>query len=730
MKPLELLGLATDRHRAGFLAEARGLYREFLAEEPLHAVGSLRAGLLELQDGEPAAALRLLDQAATSKPDEARHHVARGRALHALQRGDEAVAAYRRALQLDPDDADTHFALGVALQVLRLYAPAISAYEATVRCRPEDADALNNLGICLGELGQAGAAVASLRAAVDLRPHAVLHAINLGIALNRQRNFAAAEQVLRAAADRDPNNAEAAFNLGIALHGQGRAQEAADRYRHAALQRPQYADALNNLGNVYRELGAFALAASAYAAAIGAQPESVVALNNTGCLLRTLGEIDAAETMLRRGLAVDPAIHCFRRSLELNPGSAPTHSNLAYSLGFQSSTGAPILEECRRWNDRFAAALTAGSSPHSNERSSGRRLRIGYVSPDFREHCQSMFTIPLLEHHDHDAFEVHCYASVARPDDCTRRLSGLADVWRDAASLDDAALAELIRTDRIDILVDLNMHMAAGRPLLFARRPAPLQVAWLAYPGTTGIAAMDYRLSDPRLDPVGVDGPYSERTRHLPDSFWCYQPFNDRIEVNALPALERGHLTFGCLNSPCKLTDSTLRLWGALLGALPDARLVLMAPPGRHRDELARRLAAHGVDAARLTFLPFQQRDQYLRAYHDIDVAIDTLPYNGHTTSLDSFWMGVPVISRVGDTCVGRGGLSQLHQLDLLELAAATDAEFVGAAVALAGDLPRLALMRRGLRGRMQRSPLMDAPKFARGLEAVYRSIWREYCAG
>jgi predicted O-linked N-acetylglucosamine transferase (SPINDLY family) len=294
--------------------------------------------------------------------------------------------------------------------------------------------------------------------------------------------------------------------------------------------------------------------------------------------------------------------------------------------------------------------------------------------------------------------------------------------------LDDAALAELIRLDRIDILVDLTMHMANGRPLVFARKPAPVQVAWLAYPGTTGIGTMDYRFGDPRLDPPGFESHYSERTIHLPDSFWCYDPLADEPEVNELPALSQGHLTLGCLNNPCKLTDHTLRLWAGVMHALPESRLVLMVPPGPHRQHLLNRLAAHKIDAGRISFVPYRPRAQYLRTYHQIDLGLDTFPYNGHTTSLDSFWMGVPVVTRVGQTCVGRGGLSQLFQLGLVELAADSDQAFVAIAVARANDLPRLAELRRELRGRLGRSPLMDAGRFARNIEDGYHRIWQDYC--
>ncbi len=780
----QTLQAATDKHRAGDLAEARRLYAQVLSESPSHVPALFRGGLLELQDHRPQAALHLIEQAVRIDAREPRHHLGLGQVLQALQRWAGAAAAYERAVELDPHSPDAHFALGVARQTLRQQQAAISAYETAVRLQPHFGDALNNLGVCLQHcgrlaeaasayrralaenpqdaramsnlgvvvlrLGQVDAAVELQRRAVELQPLVASYALNLGIALCDRGNFAAAEQILRSTLDREPANAEVAFNLGRALHGLGRLQESADHYRRATELRPAYADAYNNLGNAYKELGEFPSAAAAYDAALRAQPDSVVALNNAGCLQRTLGRLDESEALLRRALQLDPhhsavldnlgsvlkdlgeldaSIECFRRSLEINPQAAAAHSNLVYALSFQCLQPEPILAEARRWNARFALPLASFIQRHTNTRTPERRLRIGYVSADFRDHCQSLFTIPLLAAHDRGQFDVVCYSSVERADETTREIAGLASVWREVRALDDATLAAAVRADGIDILVDLTMHMANGRPLLFARKPAPIQVAWLAYPGTTGLDAMDCRYSDPRLDPPQADADYSERTLRLPDSFWCYDPRTREPAVGALPAAARGFLTFGCLNNPCKLTDSTLTLWGNVMRELPPARLLLMARAGRQRESLLRRLAANGIAEPRVSFVPYRPRDEYLRGYHEIDIGLDTFPYNGHTTSLDALWMGVPVVSRVGRTCVGRGGLSQLFQLDLLELAAESDAGFTSAVLGLAKDLPRLAALRAELRERLVNSPLMDAARFARSLEASYRQLWRDYCA-
>jgi protein O-GlcNAc transferase len=273
--------------------------------------------------------------------------------------------------------------------------------------------------------------------------------------------------------------------------------------------------------------------------------------------------------------------------------------------------------------------------------------------------------------------------------------------------------------------------MDGARRLLFARRPAPVQVAWLAYPGTTGSPSIGWRLTDPWIDPPhepNVDDQYTERSLRLPDAFWCYDSLTSDAGISELPALTNGYITFGCLNNPCKLTDATLALWSQVFAALPDAKLLLMAPEGSARERLLMRFQATGIDPARVQFIGFQVRADYLRTYQQIDIALDTFPYTGHTTSLDAFWMGVPVPTRYGRSATSRAGLCLLANLGLPELAADNDADYASIVVALARDLPRLAALRAGLRARMQASPLMDGARFARNMEAAFRHMWRAWC--
>lgn len=472
---------------------------------------------------------------------------------------------------------------------------------------------------------------------------------------------------------------------------------------------------LNLAGGLLRRLGRMAEAEAALRQAVALSPDSAALLSNWGNVLKDIGDLDGA-------------LACFRRAVEADPADAIAHGNLLYTLSFKLDDGKVLLEEGRRWDQRHARSLRPEVRRYANDFSPDRRLRIGYVSGDFRDHCQTLFTVPLLSHHDRSAVEVLGYSSVERPDGFTDRLRSLADGWRDVTALSDAALAERVREDRVDVLIDLEMHMANGRPLLFARQPAPVQIAWLAYPATTGMSAYDAVLTDPRLVPPGSEADYVEPVVRLPDTFWCYDPLTEEPEPNDLPALSNGHVTFGCLNAPCKVTDDAIALWARVLRAVPRSRLIVMAPQSPHRRRIQERFAAAGVAPGSVEFVPFQRRADYLRTYHRIDVALDTFPYNGHTTSLDAAWMGVPVVSRVGRTAVARAGLSQLHHLDLTELAAATDDGFVAAATALATDLPRLSALRADLRFRFDGSPLRDGRRFARGIEAACRSLWRDAC--
>jgi len=338
------------------------------------------------------------------------------------------------------------------------------------------------------------------------------------------------------------------------------------------------------------------------------------------------------------------------------------------------------------------------------------------------------FLAPLLAHHDHGPFEIFCYGDVQHADEMTGRLRSACDVWRDIRGGSDEQVAELIRQDRIDVLVDLSLHTGGNRLLVFARKPAPVQVTYLAYCGTSGLETMDYRLTDPYLDPPGMDeSAYSEKSVRL-RTYWCYEPCIAEIEVGQPPALASGRVTFGCFNNYCKVSPGTWRAWRRLLQAVPGSGLVVYCPFGSHRDRLAGELTAAGLDADRLTLVSAAPTAAYFEQYRRIDIALDPFPFCGGTTTCDALWMGVPVVTLAGATAVGRGGVSILSNVGFGELVAQSVEQYVEIAAALAGDPRRLAELRSGLRARMQRSPLMDAGRFAKDVESAYREMWRRWC--
>ncbi|HEX4055252.1 MAG TPA: tetratricopeptide repeat protein [Tepidisphaeraceae bacterium] len=465
---------------------------------------------------------------------------------------------------------------------------------------------------------------------------------------------------------------------GLARHDAGQLDQAEEIYRRILASEPNQAGVLNNLANVLKDSG-----------------------------------------------RIEEAVDCCRAAIAMEPQNAEIHSSLCYKLHFHPGYDrASIFRELCEWDRRHGGGNV--SVEHDMDRSPDRRLRIGYVSPDFYGHAECFFVLPLLEAHDRHSFEVHCYASVRRPDKATELLKSCAPVWHDVLGLSNDQLAKKIREDRIDILVDLTMHMAFNRLPMFAQRPAPVQVTWLAYPGGTGMKTIDYRLTDVWMDPPGDTDPYyAERSVRLPDCWCCYHPLG---EVPPAAPREKGAVMFGSLNNPCKLNDSTLRLWSAVLANVRDSRLLLLVESDRQRARIREMMKQTGTDPGRIEFTGRHRRGEYLRVYDRLDICLDPLPYNGITTTCDALWMGVPVVSRIGPTAAGRAGLSILSNLQMPEFVAADDPHFIAIAAGLAEDFGKRSELRKSLRSRIRASPVMDGKRFARNVEAAFRKMWRRWC--
>jgi predicted O-linked N-acetylglucosamine transferase (SPINDLY family) len=681
----QALRLALDHLNAGRWAEAETLLRQVLGQRPDHPDALHLLGVLACQTGHTDAAIELISRAVAISPGAAEYLCNLGEAYRRSGQPDAAIATLRRAVALRPGLAATHHNLGIALYEAGRTEEAVTAFERARQLRPDAAEAENNLGGALERVGRLDEAVAAFERALQLEPQRAEVHSNLGHALNDLGRFGEAIAACERAIALRPDLAEAHNNRGNALAGIGRTDEAIAAYRQAIAQRLALADPYNNLGVVFREQG-----------------------------------------------RLDEALMCFRKAVEVKPDFTAAASNVLFTLHYHPDFDAQaILKEHRDWARRHAEPLAAEIRPHGNDRAPGRRLRVAFVSPDFHTHPVGRLLLALFSHLDRAQIELVAYSDVRLADEVTGRLEALTDQWHDTIGLSDRQLAERIRDDRVDILVDTTLHTAGNRMLVFARKPAPVQLTMFGMPATTGLATLDARLTDPYLDPTDSCGAhYTEPSIRLPHCYWCYEPPEPILPVGELPARTGGFITFGCLNHLAKVSPPALRLWVKILQTVPDSRLVVQSEPGSHLQALYAHFQAGGIASDRITFEPKVPRLEYFQRYQRFDLALDPFPYNGHTSSLDALWMGVPVVTFAGGTAVGRGGASILSNLGLPDLIARTPAEYVDIGVRWASDRDRLAALRHDLRRRMESSPLMDVASFTAGVQAVFRRLWEQWCGG
>jgi predicted O-linked N-acetylglucosamine transferase (SPINDLY family) len=548
-------------------------------------------------------------------------------------------------------------------------------------------------------------------------------------------------------------SAEVAYANGNALRRAGRLPEAIAAYRQALAIKPDYPAAMVNLASALHLARQLEEAVELNLRALALRPGHAGTHNNLGLVLHDRGELDQALGHLSRAVALAPGVGDFHNNLglalktvnqldaamaafagaiRLSPDNPRAYSNFILAAHYNPAyQPADVLAAARQFDDRFVKPLASARDPYGNDRSPDRPLRIGFVSADFSSHAVGRCLLPLLLAIDRSQVRVYLYSNMQLADALTEAVRARADAWRDITTLDDDVAALLVRADGIDILIDLSLHTADNRLLLFARKPAPVQVSYLGYVGTSGVSTIDYRLSDPQLDPPGADvSVYSEQTVRLARSYWCFHPVGLFPEVGPLPAQSGGGVTFGCLNNFCKVSSAALQLWAQVLGAVPGSNLLLHAPAGVDVAAVRKRFEVADVDGERVQFVGQQGWQAYLETYNRIDIALDPFPYNGGVTTADGLWMGVPAVTLLGQNAVGRAGSSILTNANLPELIADSPQAYVRLAAALAADLTQLAALRSGLRSRMTVSPLMNAPRFARDFEAALRQMWRDWCRG
>ena len=627
---------------------------------------------------------------------------------------------------------------------------AESIYRRILQDNPNHSDALHLLGVLMHRLGKNVIAAELINKAIANNPKSPIFHFNLGVVLNSLGKWKDAAEAYQQALRLKPDYAEALNNLGTIMKTHDQLDDAIEKYRQALRLQPDYVEALNNLGSALKAKGQLDDAIEKYRQALRLQPDYVEALNNLGNALKARSQLDDAIEKYQQALQLRPefseawvslgncqetlgllesAIDSCRQALRYKPDYITAHSYLLFLMSYNVLYSPDrILEEHRNWDAIHGGRQKAHTFSHSKSGEPDKRLKIGYVSSDLRQHAVSFFFDPVLKNHDRSQVEIFCYAEVNKPDAVTERLKEIADKWRTTVGLSDESAAHMIYDDKIDILVDLAGHTANSRLGIFTYKPAPIQVTYLGYCTTTGLKTMDYWITDMVLHPKDTIELAVETIIRLPRCWICYQPPVDASEIEPGTCADNG-VTFGSFNNLSKLSPDVIACWSQLLKEVPDSRLLLKA---RQLDDpfvqerILKQFAHHGINHERITLLP--HTPSHMADYGRVDIALDTFPRTGGVTTADALWMGVPVITLAGQRYIERQGASILKAIGLEELIALTLEDYLAKAVVLANDPARRIELRTSLRKRMANSPLCDGRNLSQELEDAYRKMWHTWC--
>lgn len=548
---------------------------------------------------------------------------------------------------------------------------------------------------------------------------------------------------------------DAYYNLGCVYMETGRADKAIPFYEKAIQYYPQYLNAINNLATIYKEKGNFDKAVELYRQALSIDPAFPLANNNLAVVYSMQGKIIDAFKCLQRAIQSDPnyasaynmmgtvcrdeghsekAIEFFDKAYKLDPklrGAA--HNKLLVMNDVPELSNEAIYRAHHEWGQAFSKGygnleITTTKDPNK------KILKVGYVSSDFCTHSVSYFTEALLSHNDPYQVQIFMYYTGGTKDHTTERLMSYDCTWRDLYEKEALVAAHIIRDDEIDILVDLAGHSGSNRLDIFAHKPAPIQITWIGYPNTTGLPEMDYRITDANADPLDTTQEFTEQLIRLPGCFLCYTPGPNHPPVSQPPCVEKGYITFGSFNNFAKINACVLELWTQVLLAVPESRLYMKCKP--FSDDIIRRRAldeitAYGIDESRIELVGHvQDVKNHLSLYSNIDIALDTFPYAGTTTTVESIFMGVPVVTLKGHNHAHNVGVSLLRSVpSITDLIAENDEEFIAKAVALANDKQKIIEIRNGLRQDLLNSRLCDRPAYMKDVLAMYRDVWQKYCS-
>lgn len=711
------LGMLLESRRLDALAET--CFRHAAAGRG--GAAQLRLARLLLANGRYRDALPMLEASLADCPGDAGVWNSLGIARRECGDMPGARQAFERALQADPDLLPAWNNWGNWLLASGNPDGALQCFDKVLAADPDHYEARNNRVAALLDQGRSAEAESVARVALDRHPDSAPLHLNLGNALLQQGKGYLAVQSYKRALELAPGMEEPHFNLAILYDAPGHLKQAISFLEKEIARRGRTVDLLNRLAIGQMANLAFAESARLCREILEMQPDFVPAYVTLGNNLSIMGEPARA-------------LGCYQHGLALKPDDFRIHSNLLFELNYLPDYSmAALFEKHLEWARCHERPLAGQCRRHPPGGDRERRLRIGYVSPDFLSHPVGYLVQGVIRHHDPAGFEIHCYAHVSRPDHITEEIRRYAHAWHDTTGQSDAELAERIVADGIDILVDLVGHTAGHRLPLFARRPAPVQLTWLGYFHSTGMANMDYFITDPYTSPRESGQMFSETPLYLPHTRFCYTAPDYAPPVAEPPSRNKGYITFGSFNKLAKMSDEALAAWADILLALPDSRLWLKSPAlneNEVREHILSRFLSRGVAPERLTLMPASGHQAMLDEYREVDIALDPFPFSGGITTFEALWMGVPVVTLARGGVVGRQSASALMNLDLSELVHETVPDYVAGALALAHDRRRLAELRHALRLRMAASALCDILGFVGHLEGLYRDMWHAWCAG
>jgi len=638
-------------------------------------------------------------------------------ALEQHKSGDlvSAETAYHEVIKLRPDIAAAHNALGALYNTQGRHEDALKCFDAALEIDPSLDEVKKNRRNTLSLLGRDTSDAPLSEDSLDQADDIFIEANALRARGELKPALEKYQQVIKL----NPAHARAYANMGLIFEDTGNYEMAETLIESSLVFEPENAGSYNALGMTYLKQGKITESIESFTKSLDINDSNVNCLVNLGNAYKDAGQMHQA-------------LSSYRKALDIGP-MAEAHTNILFAMNYLPEFDQKtILEEHRRWNESFAAPLYPEDKQFENSPDPDRRLRVGFLSGSFRRHPVGFLTVSAMEAICKDRFELYFYNNSIANDELTKRFRAIADSWQSIVGKSDEDLAEKIERDEIDIMIDLAGHSDGFRLLALARRPAPVQVKWVGGQfNTSGMDAIDYFLSDRVETPEGVDAFYTEEIVRLPDGYVCFDPPKYTPKVGPLPAQENGVVTFGCFNNITKVTPETIELWAKILKGVEGSRIVLKSKALKDAgvcDQFVQQFISHGIAKDRIELRGSSPHHELLSEYNDIDIGLDPFPYSGGLTTVEALYMGVPVITKPGETFASRHAASHITNAGLEDWVCDTFDSYVDLAISKAGDLNSLADMRAGLREQVQNSPLCDSKRFAKNFETALRDLWKRWC--